>query len=216
MGSIIVETIKQQSDLSLAAESNSTLEFKKILTEIQADLAIDFTTPEAVYENILLMIEANVRPVIGTTGLNIDQIKFLQSLCEKKHLGGIIAPNFSLGAVLMMMCSKLVARFMPNASIIEYHHLQKKDKPSGTSLKTAQIINDIYQNHHTHTSEIPIHSIRMNGIQSNQDVLFGNDNETLLIRHQTIDRRCHMPGLMLACRKVMQLNQLVYGLESLI
>ncbi len=189
---------------------------------------VDFTTPQAVFANAKIIIEQNARPVIGTTGLGTDQIEELKAQCEKKQLGGIIAPNFSMGALLMMKFAAEAARFLNHSEIIEMHHPQKLDAPSGTAIKTAQMMAAANptskettqtkpssargENHHG----IPIHSLRLPGFYSHQTVVFGDYGEVLTICHQGIDRQCCAPGIILACQKVGSLNHLVYGLEHLL
>lgn len=212
MGSHLCRVLSKNSDFHLLGSSDTKEELTELLTA-SLDMVIDFTTPDSVYENTLAIINGNIRPIIGTTGLSSTQIQTLQELCAKKNLGGIIAPNFSLGSILMMKCSKLVAKHLTNVEIIEYHHPQKIDTPSGTAIKTAEIIS----NATTHSADnIPIHSVRLPGVLASQDVIFGGLGETLTISHKTIDRECFMPGILLACKKSLELNELMYGLEDLL
>lgn len=211
MGAMAVATIEQHPEWVLVGQSHSTEELATLLSLHKPAIAIDFTHPNAVYTNTTTILEHQVRPIIGTTGLTIEQIKTLQGLAAKKKLGGIIAPNFSIGALWMMRIAQMIAPYFTDASIIEYHHPTKADSPSGTALQTKQLIKD-----NSEASFEPlIHSIRLPGIVAQQDVIFGNPGETLTIRHQVSDRICFMAGLLFACKQVLILDRLIYGLETL-
>ena len=192
-----------------------------------ADILVELTTPDSVFCNSKLALKNGVRPVIGATGLSDDDINELSSLCQKNSIGGIIAPNFAIGAILMMKFSAEAARYMDRYEIIETHHEKKLDSPSGTAIKTAKLIakNAKTRNQAPNAGEaargelvdgVPIHSLRLQGTVANQEVIFGGLGQTLSINHVTIDRSSFMPGIMLACEKVMSLEKLVYGLENLL
>lgn len=210
MGSETVKTIEAAQDMELLASLGREDNLEKALNSFDADIVIDFTTPDVVYANTQCIIEHGVHPIIGTTGLSADQIKTCQAQAHAKSLGGIIAPNFSLGAIMLMKLSLIASEYFPDIEIIETHHPKKLDKPSGTALKTAALIQEQRQ------CDIPIHSVRLPGFVANQEVIFGGQAETLSIHHRTLDRSCFMPGVLLACRRVKSLNELIYGLESLI
>jgi 4-hydroxy-tetrahydrodipicolinate reductase len=197
------------------------------------DVAVDFTGPQAVYLNTLKYLEHGVRPVIGTTGLDARQINDIIDLSEKKGIGGLIAPNFAIGAILMMRFAAEAVRFLPNVEIIEMHHDQKIDAPSGTAIKTAEIISeqraDGYQQGLAAEIEtlpgarggkynggIRIHSVRLPGLVAHQEVIFGGYGQTLTIRHDTINRESFMPGVLLAIRRSIELKRVVYGLDKLL
>lgn len=201
------------------------------LQQVEADVFVDFTTPSVVYEHVTTAIQFGVRPVIGTTGLNNDQIAVIQSLCEEKEIGAIIAPNFSVGAILMMKFAQMAANYFPHVEIIEYHHEKKIDAPSGTAIKTADLIQQTLSNdmgNKMSNSEtlsrarganyegIQIHSVRLPGLLAHQEVIFGGDGQLLTIRHDTLHRSSFMPGVKFAIFEVMKLKELVYGLEQLI
>jgi len=166
--------------------------------------------------------------VIGASGLTEEQIACLIKQSETMKLGGLIVPNFSLGVLLMIHFAKQAAHFLDSVEIIEMHHAQKFDAPSGTALKTAKEIalnrktdkldkkQTAMQARGQWENDIPIHSLRLPGILAKQSVIFGAHGETLTITHESIDRQCFMPGLLLACEKVMSLNGLKYGLEQVI
>lgn len=226
MGRIAVNAVNAASDLTLVAQTGREDDLSQAINQHHADVVIDFTTPESVFMNAETIIKAGVRPVIGTTGLTPQQIETLTAQCAQKKLGGIIAPNFSLGAILMMKYAQDAARHFPNVEIIEMHHPQKKDAPSGTAIKTAHMIaanrdarkaaplKPVPARGETH-DDVQIHSVRLPGFYSHQTVIFGGAGEVLTICHQGIDRQCCMPGIVLACQKVMSLNHLIYGLENI-
>ncbi len=191
---------------------------------------VDFSTPLSVRSNTDLAISCGVRPVVGTTGLASEDLERWGSLLKEAGLGGIIAPNFALGAVLMMKFSALAARYLPQAEIIELHHDNKIDAPSGTAIKTAEMIAGGREKEPAEKEEllklqgarggvkngIHIHSVRLNGLIAHQEVIFGGTGQTLTIRHDSYDRRSFMPGVILAVKKVIQVEGLIYGLDNLI
>jgi 4-hydroxy-tetrahydrodipicolinate reductase len=196
------------------------------------DVIVDFTQPDNVYKNVKTYINKGVKSVIGTTGLMPEQIKEIEKLSQEKNIGVIIAPNFSIGAVLMMMFSGMAAKYFDNAEILEFHHNQKKDAPSGTAIKTAEIMRREKDNFMlgncpeketidgargaNHDGNIKIHSIRMPGFVASQEVVFGSSGQTLKIRHDSIDRKCYMSGVLLAIRNVFENNKFIYGLENIL
>jgi 4-hydroxy-tetrahydrodipicolinate reductase len=192
------------------------------------DVVLDLTTPEAVYENAKTIIAHNAHPVIGATGLTAQQIEHLQQLCSQQQLGGIIAPNFSLSVMLMIKMASLAAQYFPHAEIIELHHDKKKDSPSGTAIKTAHAI---AQNRNNKTidvpdahglgrgylcEQVPVHSVRLPGLIAHQHIIFGGQYESLEIKQDNFDRKSFMPGVLMACKKTVELNKLIYGLEHLL
>ena len=212
MGKTVQDAIAHEKDLRLVATVTRGDDLTAAIAKHQPQVVIDFTEPACAFDNTQKIIAANAHPVIGTTGFKDAEIETLQKICKEKKWGAIIAPNFSIGAVLMMQFVKAAAHHFPDAEIIEYHHPHKKDAPSGTARKTAAVIHESMQASHT----IPIHSVRLPGIFANQDVIFGAPGETLTIQHCTTDRSAMMPGLFLCCRRVITLDHLVYGMESLI
>lgn len=225
MGQETVASIQADPELMLNGALTHTDNLAEKIHALKPDVVVDFTTPASVFANTKTIIECGARPVIGTTGLTLAQITELQQLCQAKKRGGIIAPNFSLGAVLMMRMAALAAPYFPDVEIIEYHHPAKKDAPSGTALKTAQLI-DTQRAQHAITTQGPargvqeagvtIHSVRLPGYVASQSVIFGAHEETLTIHHNSTHRQAFMPGVRLACKKVMTLDGLVYGLEQLV
>lgn len=227
MGQIAIKAVNEAADLTLVGENGHQEDLAQSIKTQNADIVIDFTTPQAVFANAQTIIAAGARPVIGTTGLTQEQIEVLTKQCAEKKRGGIIAPNFSIGAILMMKYAQDAARYLPNVEIIEMHHPQKLDAPSGTAIKTARMIasqRDASKiaasppspaRGETHDG-VQIHSLRLPGFYSHQTVIFGNVGEVLTICHQGIDRQCCIPGIILACQKVMKMNHLLYGLETVL
>jgi len=228
MGQVTVKTIQQEPHFNLIAETQTTHELKNAMLSNKVDIAIDFTHARAVYKNTKSIILADVHPVIGTSGLHPQQIKELQTLCAEKKLGGIIAPNFCIGALLMMRLAEQAAHYFSECEIIETHHEKKLDAPSATALKTAELLSAARKTqpstkkiHETIPrargalkNKIPIHALRLPGFLAKQEILFGHPGGNLTISHETIDRNAYMPGVLLACKKVMALKKLVYGLET--
>ena len=200
------------------------------------DIIVDFTQPSCVYNNINIYLQNKVKSVIGTTGLTNEQIVEIGKLSNDTNTGIIIAPNFSLGAILMMKFASIASKYFSNAEIIEYHHNQKKDAPSGTAIKTAQLMmknNDNFKLGNCDENEtlngsrggqysdngkgnIHIHSVRMPGFVASQEVIFGADGQTLKIHHDTINRECYMSGVSLATKYLAQNNKFIYGLENIL
>src|SRR3990167_2873609 len=229
MGRVTQDYLATQTDFTVVAGTGSRDDLVKTIQQTKADVVIDFTTPQTVFSNVQKIIAVGARPVVGTTGLTIEQIDQLKKQCRGKKLGGVIAPNFSLGAVLMMKYAKEAAQYFPEAEIIEMHHAQKIDAPSGTALKTAQMMAEARvstASHHEPPSEkrargerhhgVTIHSIRLPGLFAHQAVIFAGEGQTLTIRHDALDRSAMMAGVLLACRQVMTLDHLVYGLEDIL
>lgn len=196
-----------------------------------AAYVVDFTTPAVVYRNVLDSIEAGHRVVFGTTGLSDAQLEDIDKAARAQDLGVIHAPNFAIGAVLMMKFAAEAARHFDGVEIIELHHDQKKDAPSGTAIKTAEMIRDnrrsdqAKKTEKTHEIEgarganifdIPVHSVRLPGLVAHQEVILGLPGQTLTIRHDSFDRASFMPGVLLALRKVDEVKGLLYGLEHLL
>ncbi|MDF7638061.1 4-hydroxy-tetrahydrodipicolinate reductase [Lactobacillus sp. ESL0791] len=193
----------------------------------QYDVWIDFTVPSAVYENTKFALEHKIRPVIGTSGLTDDQVAELTALAKQNKVGGLIAPNFGLSAVLLMKFAQIAAAYFPDAEVIEMHHADKQDAPSGTALKTAQVIAQsrdpkVKANFNDNAARgkdcygVPVHSVRLPGYIAHEQVLFGGDGEALTIRQDSFDRHSFMHGVELALKNVMQLTGLVIGLENIL
>lgn len=200
------------------------------IPDLAADIWIDFTTPKAVYDNVKFALEHHISPVVGTTGMSDEQEAELIKISQKEKVGGLIAPNFGMSAVLLMKFAKEAAKYFPDAEIIEMHHADKKDAPSGTSLATAKMIAQNRPEHETAPDEvetlenvrggdyqgIKIHSVRLPGYIAHEQVLFGGPGEALTIRQDSFDRESFMGGVKVALEKVDQLDVLVVGLENIL
>lgn len=251
MGSEAVQLINETDHFSLAAVVDSKNAGKTVadldglpqleapvyddleqcLQEVEAQVLIDFTNPSVGRKHTETALKYGVRPVVGTSGFTEADVKELSSLAEKHDTGAIIAPNFAVGAVLMMKFSKLAAKYMGDVEIIEQHHDRKLDAPSGTAVKTAEMISEVReskQQGHPEEKEtmegargadhdgLHIHSVRLPGRVAHQEVIFGEDGQTLSIRHDSIDRKSFMSGVRLAVETVTGINVLVYGLDNIL
>ncbi len=200
--------------------------------EKQQGVMVDFTHPDSVYENVRSAIAYGIRPVVGTTGLSAEQIQDLAAFADKASTGCLIIPNFSIGMVLLQQAAIQASRYFDHVEIIELHHNQKADAPSGTAIQTAQLLAEAGKTFNPalvkETEKIPgargsladegirIHSIRLPGLIAHQEVIFGALGQVYTLRHDTSDRSCYMPGVLLSIRKVTQLKSLVYGLEKIL
>ncbi|MBI4082198.1 MAG: 4-hydroxy-tetrahydrodipicolinate reductase [Candidatus Lambdaproteobacteria bacterium] len=231
MGRQVVQAVQAYQGLELVGQTDLGDDLKQALGQSKAQVAVDFTHPSAAYANARAIIEAGVHPVVGTTGFRPDEIGTLQALAKERRLGGLIAPNFAIGAILMMRYAAEAARFFPHVEIIELHHDGKAEAPSGTAIKTAEMIGAARAStpeptvqeqelapgaRGTRAYAVPIHSVRLPGHVAHQEVILGGMGESLRIRHDTISRECFMPGVILAVTRVVDLNELYYGLEHLL
>ncbi|MEN3185777.1 MAG: 4-hydroxy-tetrahydrodipicolinate reductase [Atribacterota bacterium] len=203
-------------------------DLEKIVEEKKPQLVCDFTHAEALRQNLPRFLSWNLHLVVGTTGLSLAELEQLKKDCEEKKIGCMVAPNFALGAVLMMQFARLAARYFKHAEIIEYHHPQKKDAPSGTALKTAEgmekegiLLQDKGQElvsgaRGGQYHGLCIHSVRLPGFVAHQEVIFGGEGQILTIRHDSFDRSSFMPGVMIAIRHVFREPRFYYGLESIL
>ena len=202
-----------------------------LIEQTEPDVLVDLTIPSAVFEHAMTALDYGVRPVIGTTGFTDLQLDTLRNKVEEVQVGCIIAPNFSIGAVLMMKFAQTAARYLPNVEIIEMHHDQKVDAPSGTAIKTAQMIQQtrtsMEQGHPGEEEIIPgargakmdgmhIHSVRLPGLVAHQQVLLGGEGQLLTLRHDSFDRASFMSGIVLSINEIMERDVLIYGLEDII
>jgi 4-hydroxy-tetrahydrodipicolinate reductase len=206
MGQEVVKAIQKEADLALVGQTDLGDDLAKAIKSTQAEVVVDFTHPRSVMENVRTILENGAHGVIGTTGLTKENLEEIKKLCEKNKVNCLVAPNFAIGAVLMMQFAKEAIKYFPQAEIIEMHHESKADKPSGTALKTMEAMG----------KEVPIHSVRLPGLVAHQEVIFGGLGQTLTIRHDSLSRESFMPGVILAIRKVKTLNGLVYGLEKIL
>jgi len=206
-------------------------DLEQALKESKAQVMVDFSNPLAVMGNIQTAARCKVAGVVGTTGLTADNLQEIRTLAEKSGIGFLVAPNFAVGAILMMRFAKQAAAYLPHVEIIELHHDQKMDAPSGTALKTAEMIAEGRRSEAPATptvmekvkgsrggefAGIHVHSVRLPGLIAHQEVIFGGQGQTLTIRHDSMSRESFMPGVMLAVRRVLSLQGLVYGLEHIL
>ena len=195
------------------------------------EVMVDFTRPDVVFDNVMTALRHKVSPVVGTTGLSEEAKAKLREEAEKQGTPAFIAPNFAIGAVLMMLMARQAAKYMPEVEIIELHHDKKLDAPSGTAVQTAAMIAEVRKAHgqgHPEETEklagargadyegMHIHSVRLPGYVAHQEVIFGGLGQTLTIRHDSMNRESFMPGVVLACKRVRSLSGLTVGLDKLL
>jgi len=256
MGKEVVRAILEQPDLALvmAVDTNNvgtdvalnaerlepcgTLiesDLEAAITRTRPQVIVDFTNPNAVFDNVMLCIQHNIYCVVGTTGLTPFQLGKIESALKQSKAATLIAPNFAIGAVLLMKFAQEASQYFEHAEIIELHHNQKMDSPSGTAFRTAELMKqtrsrfgttnldpasekEILPGTRGGTTEanIHIHSVRLPGLVAHEEVIFGGVGQTLTLRHDSLDRTSFMPGVVLAVRKIRYRQGLVYGLENLL
>jgi len=206
MGATVCDAVEGAEDMALVGRADPLLEDSLLDVLGDADVIVDFSTPDSALENARHCIEAGVHCVMGTTGADFSELEGVGSA------NLFVAPNFAIGAVLMMQVAQQIAPHMPECEIVELHHDRKLDAPSGTALRTAELLRDAGANVHE-----PIHSVRLPGLVAHQELIFGGPGQTLSVRHDSTDRESFMPGVLLAVRKVGSLEQrLTVGLENLL
>ena len=231
MGQEAVKAVSNDKKLQLVGQLDINDNLNTSIKKSNAQVVVDLTHPSAVFKNCLTILNSNANAVVGTTGLKQDELKILNELASNKNKTIIICPNFAISAILMMKFATEAAKFMDRCEIIEYHHDKKADAPSGTAIKTAELISEKNTNINKNTlnetdilpgsrgaiqNNIPIHAVRIPGVVANQDVIFGTTGQSLTIRHDTISRSAFMPGLLLAIHATQQKKGLIYGLENII
>ena len=244
MGSEVVRTVLNEKDMALVGcvdihGAGKTVEgqvveaeLKTALDKYKPDVVVDFTRPDVVMNNLRVILSSGVNAVVGTTGFTKEDLAELDALATTNKVGILVAPNFAMGAILMMKIACEVAKYFPQVEIIEMHHDKKLDAPSGTAVLTAQKLAEarggyVAQGHPEEVEKLPgargndyegmrIHSVRLPGFVASQEIIFGSAGETLKIRNDTINRECYMPGVMLGCRSMVQKTGLVYGLDKLL
>lgn len=231
MGTATVVAVRAAENMRLVAETDLGDALAETLKESHADVCVDFTHPHAALTNALSILDAGVRPVIGTTGFTESDIEVVRQAAAERKLGAMIVPNFAIGAVLMMRFARQAVDFFTSAEVIELHHDRKVDAPSGTALATAQGMAKARTKPFPTLTQaegaslsargavvdgIHVHSIRLPGLLAHQSVILGDPGQTLTIRHDTLDRSCFMPGVLRAIRAVVGLERLVVGLEPIL
>ena len=230
MGKTVCDAINSASDLELvcALDAGDNLQD---LVAADASVVVDFTIPDAVMGNLGFLASNNIHAVVGTTGFTDDRLAKVKDLFAKSSANVLIAPNFGVGAVLMMQFAAKAAPYFDSVEIVELHHPRKVDAPSGTARRTAELIakarkgtaampdatSDLIDGARGATVDgIPVHSIRAQGLVAHQEVIFGGPGETLTIRHDSLDRESFMPGVLLAVRKIAETKGVTFGLEGLL
>lgn len=214
MGATVCDAVAAADGLELAGRADPALGTDLDAVLDGADVVVDFTVPDQALPNAHRCLHAGVSVVVGTTGFDVEKLR----KCAADHWDGgrggraFVAPNFAIGAVLMMEAARRAAAFMTEVEIVELHHDRKLDRPSGTAARTAELLREAGADVHE-----PIHSVRLPGLVAHQEVIFGGEGQTLTIRHDAIDRSSFMPGVVLACRRVGTLTEpLTIGLEKLL
>jgi 4-hydroxy-tetrahydrodipicolinate reductase len=231
VGATMVAAIAATDDLTLSAEVDED-DPLSLFVDSRTEVVIDFTHPDVVMDNLKFLIDNGIHAVVGTTGFTDDRLKQVEAwLAESPGTSVLIAPNFAIGAVLSMRFAEQAARFFKSAEVIELHHPNKADAPSGTAVRTARLIaearKDMPPNPDATSTAlpgargadvdgIPVHSVRLAGLVAHQEVLFGTQGETLTIRHDSIDRTSFVPGVLLAVRHVRERAGLTVGIEPLL
>lgn len=244
MGSEVVRTVLHEEDMQLVGcvdihgsekmvEGQAvTAELKTALELYKPDVVVDFTRPDVVMNNLKVILNSGINAVVGTTGFTKEDLAELDALAQNNKTGILVAPNFAMGAILMMKIACDVAKYFPQVEIIEMHHDKKLDAPSGTAVLTAQKLAEarggyVAQGHPEEVEKLAgarghnyegmhIHSVRLPGFVASQEIIFGSAGETLTIRNDSINRECYMPGVMLGCRAMIGKTGLVYGLDKLL
>lgn len=244
MGSTVVRTVLQQEDMELISAvdvhgAGKTVEgvpvdasLEEALIRSKPDVVVDFTRPDVVMDSLRIITSHGVNAVVGTTGFSPEDLEEVKGLAEKNGVGVLICPNFAIGAVLMMKAAEEIAKYLPQVEIIELHHDKKLDAPSGTAMLTAQKLAKarggyVAQGREDETEKLAhvrggnyegmhIHSVRLPGFVASQEIIFGSMGERLVIRNDSINRDCYMPGVMLGCRTMVKRRGLVYGLDAIL
>ena len=210
MGQAVCEAVEVAEDLELIGKADPALGVALSDLLGDADVVVDFSVPHTALGNLRACLEADVHAVVGTTGFDLDAAR--EAAANSAGANCFVAPNFAIGAVLLMMVAQTIAPHMPECEVIELHHDRKLDAPSGTAKRTQELIDAAGGNVHQ-----PIHSVRLPGLVAHQEVIFGGEGQTLSLRHDSIDRRSFMPGVLLAVRKVAELpDRFTVGLEKLL
>jgi 4-hydroxy-tetrahydrodipicolinate reductase len=231
MGAEVVKAVTNSSDLELVAQLDLGDSLDQLVSN-KAEVVVDFTTPDSVMKNLEFLLKNEIHAVVGTTGFDQARIDSLtKELAQHPKVGVLIAPNFAIGAVLMMEFAAKAARYFESAEIVEMHHPAKVDAPSGTAARTAELMTEARKEsamkpmpdatkqsldgaRGSKVGDIPIHSIRAQGLVAHQEVLFGGVGETLIIRHDSLDRAGFMPGVLLGIRSIVKNPGLTHGLDK--
>jgi 4-hydroxy-tetrahydrodipicolinate reductase len=231
VGATMVRAVAAAEDLTFTAGVDAG-DALTLLVDSKTEVVIDFTHPDVVMDNLKFLIDNGIHAVVGTTGFTDERLNQVKEwLADKPDVAVLVAPNFAIGAVLCMHFAQQAARFFESAEVIELHHPQKADAPSGTAARTARLIaearKDLPPNpdatstglegaRGANIDGIPVHSVRLSGLVAHQEVLFGTQGETLTIRHDSLDRTSFVPGVLLAVRRIQHRPGLTVGIEPLL
>jgi 4-hydroxy-tetrahydrodipicolinate reductase len=237
MGQEVVRAVRGESDLELVGETDLGDDLAATIRSSGARVVVDFTRPDVAFLNTRTILESGASPVVGTTGFSPDDISRLQRQAAELRIGGLIAPNFAIGAILLMKFAAEAVKYFPDVEVIEFHHEKKLDAPSGTALKTIDVLDAAkresagqFARPATRPVEhesvpgsrgglergIRVHSVRLPGFVAHQEVIFGGSGEILTLRHDAPARTAFMPGVILATRRVVTLDRLYHGLETIL
>ncbi|GBR73517.1 4-hydroxy-tetrahydrodipicolinate reductase [Candidatus Termititenax aidoneus] len=232
MGQTVVAAVQADAELELAGQTDAGDDLAAAIKKSGAQIVVDFTQPSARLANVRTIISSGADAVVGTTGFTEEDLKIIDAESKKLKRAVLIAPNFAIGAVLMMQFAAQAAKYLPSVEIVEYHHDHKADAPSGTALKTAQLINEAVgqtappaveskeflpeRSQGARLGNIRIHAVRLPGFVATQEVMLGALGQRLVLRHETINRESFMPGVLLACKKIGGKAGLIYGLEKIL
>lgn len=230
VGRAMCEAVRDADDMTLSAQVDAG-DPLSVFTDSDTEVVIDFTHPDVVMNNLKFLVDNGIHAVVGTTGFTAERLDRVRSWLPGKPVGVLIAPNFAIGAVLSMYFAQKAAPYFESVEVIELHHPQKADAPSGTATRTAQLIAEARKGmapnpdatstglpgaRGADVGGVPVHSVRLTGLVAHQEVLFGTMGETLTIRHDSMDRTSFQPGVLLAVRKIPHLPGLTIGLEPLL
>jgi len=228
MGQLAQEALAESDALETVACGGRNDDLATLIKENRPQVVLDFTLASVVFENAKTIIEENAIPIIGTSGLSAENAAQLRARCAAKLIGGLIVPNFSITATLMMRYAQDAAKYLKNVEVVEYHHDRKEEAPSGTGIRTAELLGESDLQNRERGKEIssgalgatlqnvPIHSIRLPGYIARQEVIFGNPGELLILKSEATSRDCFKQGIRLACEKAQSLDELKIGLETVL
>jgi 4-hydroxy-tetrahydrodipicolinate reductase len=231
MGKTVIEAVSKEKDMQLVKGVDLTDSLSDILTNNPTDVVVDFTRPEVRMQNLETILKNNAHAVVGTTGFTDSDLEKVSEWCNLYKKNVIIGPNFAIGTILQMFFAKFASKYFDTAEIVEYHHDQKVDYPSGTAVKTAQLMATERSKFNLNTKDavaniegarggdfhgIKIHSLRLPGMVAHQEVIFGSSGQYLTIRHDATSRESYMPGVIMSVREVLKREGLTYGLEDIL
>jgi 4-hydroxy-tetrahydrodipicolinate reductase len=232
MGKEVIGALQNNREIALVGQTGRNNDLAAEIAAKHAQVVVDFTHPSVVFKNIVTIVQSGAHAVAGTTGLDEKQKHEIDCLARRHKRAVLVAPNFSIGAILMMKFAAEAAKYMPHVEIVEYHHDQKADAPSGTAIHTAEYIASLAGTTKASAVEskellevpsrgaaignIRIHAVRLPGYVASQEVILGDNGQTLKIRHDTINRESFLPGILLAIKEISKYEGLIYGLENLL